>query len=132
MVKRIALALGMGVFLMAGTAAYAGVAPADNCKDKKLKEAGKKSLNLLKAFGKNMKKPNLLGLGRDVSKALSKFTKGFTKAEFKGSGATQGCATNGDAQAIQDKVDAFVEDVLDEIDVSPSGAFVDGMSGSLY
>jgi hypothetical protein len=115
MIKAFAGALGLGIFLVASTAAYAGVDPGDNCKDKKLKEMGKKSLNLLKAFGKNAKKPNLAGLNKDVSKALSKFTKGFTKAEFKGNGSLQGCDTTGDVSAIQTKVDTYVEDVLDEL-----------------
>ena len=127
MVKRIALALGVGIFLMAGTAAYAGVPLAATCKDKKAKETGKKVLGKLKAFGKNQKAPNVSKLNSDLSKANSKFTKGFSKAEDPG-----GCATNGDADDIEAKVDAFVQDVTDELLFgSPSGAFVDGTSGSL-
>jgi len=126
MIKRIALALGLGVFLM-GTAAYAGVPPDAICKDKKAKETGKKVLGKLKAFGKNQKAPNVSKLNSDLSKANSKFTKGFSKAEDPG-----GCATNGDADDIEAKVDAFVQDVTDELLFgSPSGAFVDGTSGSL-
>jgi hypothetical protein len=132
MVKRIALALGLGVFLMAGTAAYAGVAADATCKDKKAKETGKKALGKLKAFGKNQKATNTAKLASDLSKAQSKFTKGFTKAEFSGSGASKNCDTIEDADDIEAKVDAFVEDVTDELGFgSPSGAFVGGTNGSL-
>ena len=131
MIKKIALALGLGVFLM-GTAAYAGVPPDATCKDKKAKETGKKALGKLKAFGKNQKTQNNAALVINLSKAQSKFTKGFTKAEFSGSGVSKGCDTIEDADDIEAKVDAFVEDVMDELDFgSPSGAFVAGTSGSL-
>jgi hypothetical protein len=58
---------------------------------------------LLKAYGKNIKKPNPAKLASDISKAQSKFTKGFVKAESKG-----GCVTTGDAATIEAKTDAFV------------------------
>jgi len=110
MIKKVVMALGLGVFLAAGTVAYAGVAPDATCKDKKLKEMGKNSLNLLKAFGKNGKTPNTTALNSDISKAQSKITKGFTKAEDAG-----GCDTVGDVGAIESKDEAFVQDVLDEL-----------------
>jgi len=92
MIKRIALALGLGVFLM-GTAAYAGVPPDAICKDKKAKETGKKVLGKLKAFGKNQKAPNVSKLNSDLSKANSKFTKGFSKAEDPGAAPRTGTRT---------------------------------------
>jgi hypothetical protein len=119
MLKRLAGAIAVGVFALGASAAYAGVAPNINCKDKKGKEAGKYTLAVAKAFGKNAKKPNTAGLTTDLSKARSKITKGFTKAEFKGSGATQGCDTTGDVVAIRDKGDALAEDNLDELAGAP-------------
>jgi hypothetical protein len=80
------------------------------CKASKAKAAGKKAADLLKAFGKNVKKPNSLKLSAAISKAESKFTKAFTKAEGKG-----GCQTNGDSGSIEAEVDAFVEDVIDQV-----------------
>ena len=115
MIKKVVMALGLGMFLAAGTVAYAGVAPDANCKDKKLKGMGKKSLGILKAFGKNGKTQNNAGLVIDISKAQSKFTKAFTKAEFNGSGVSLNCDTTDDADEIEAKVDAFAEDVLDEL-----------------
>jgi len=125
--KRLLGAIAVGVFALSAAAAYAGV-PADaTCKDKKAKESGKYVLNVAKAFGANIKVTNTSKLSGDLSKARSKITKGFSKAEDPG-----GCATNGDADDIEAKVDAFVQDVTDELLFgSPSGAFVDGTSGSL-
>lgn len=131
MVKKITLALGLGVFLMTGTAVYAAVAPEALCKDKMLKETGKKTLNLLKAFGKNIKRLDTEKLANDVSKAQSKFTKGFSRAEFKGDGTPKGCESPGDPAAIELKVDTFVFQILNAIPPSPSGAFIDGMDPTL-
>jgi hypothetical protein len=96
----------VGVFIAAGSPAHAGSDPGAVCKEKKAKATGKKASDLLKAFGKNVKKPNATKLGQAVSKAQSKFTKGFTKAESK-----DGCWTSGDSGTIEAKVDAFVGDV---------------------
>jgi len=127
MIRNLALALGIGMFLMAGTV-YAGVDPAALCKEKKLKSTGKKAFDLLKSFGKNIKKPDAAKLASGISKADSKFTKGFVKAESKGA-----CLTSGDSGAIEGKVDAFTLDVLCELDpgCSPSGAFLDASYGTL-
>ena len=123
MLRNLALALGLGMFLMAGIS-YAGVLPENMCKDSKLKGTGKKAYDLLKAFGKNIKKNPDTKLDDNVSKAQSKFTKAFGKAEDKG-----GCVTTADSGLIELKVDAFVMDVIAEL--SPSGAFLDASYGSL-
>jgi hypothetical protein len=102
--------IAVGVFLIAVSPVYGGVDPGDLCKEKKAKAAGKKAFDLLKAFGKNIKKENPTKLGSDISKAQSKFTKGFTKAEGKGS-----CPTSGDLDAIEAQVDALVEGVVAEL-----------------
>jgi hypothetical protein len=110
MITRIVLALGLGAFLLSGTAAVAGVDPGDNCQFKKDLGAGKNTFGLLKAFGKNKKTPNPGKLAEDVSKAQSKITKAFTGAEDAG-----GCVTTGDAGAIELKSEALVDDVLEEL-----------------
>jgi hypothetical protein len=125
MIRNLALALGLGMFLMAGIS-YAAVLPENTCKDSKLKFTGKKAFDLLKAYGKNIKKNPDTNLSKNVSKAESKFTKAFSKAESKGAGA---CLTSGDVGVIENKVDAFVLDVIAEL--SPSGAFIDASYGSL-
>jgi hypothetical protein len=126
MIKHLALALGLGVFLLSGSVALAATDPADACKDTKLKTTGKKAADVLKALGKNIKKPDVAKLNGSISKAQSKMTKGFVKAESKG-----GCDTTGDVGAIESKVDAFALDVIGELSPSPSGAFLDAPAGAL-
>ena len=127
MIRNLAMALGVGLFLIAGTV-HAGVDPVALCKEKKLKSTGKEAFDLLKSFGKNIKKPDGAKLASGISKAESKFTKGFDKAESKCA-----CLTSGDSGDIQVKVDAFTLDVLCELDpdCSPSGAFLDASHGTL-
>ena len=106
MVKTLTLLMGIGAFLVTGTA-QAGVAGDALCKEKKAKAAGKKAVDFMKAFGKNIKKPDDAKLAQDIAKAESRFTKGFSKAEDKG-----GCVTTGDAAAMEAKVDALVMDMV--------------------
>jgi len=120
MAKRILGIMAIVLLALGGTAAYAGVAPSSLCKDKKGKATGAKALGLLKGFGKNLKTPNVGKLASDISKAQSKFTKGFTKAEFSGSGASKGCENIEDADDIETKVDAFVADILDDLSPTPT------------
>jgi len=115
MAKRILGVLAIALLALGGTAAYAGVAPSSLCKDKKAKATGAKALGILKAFGANQKTPNLGKLASDISKAQSKFSKGFTKAEFSGAGASKGCESIEDADDIEAKVDALVADVLSDL-----------------
>jgi hypothetical protein len=112
MAKKLALMITIALFVGAGSLAHAAVNPIAACKEKKAKATGKKAADLLKAFGKNEKKPNPAKLAVDISKAQSKFTKAFTKAEKTG-GAS--CPTSGDASAIEAKVDALVTDVVGDI-----------------
>jgi hypothetical protein len=120
MAKKILATMVIGLLVLSGAFAHAGVPPASTCKDKKGKATGTKALGLLKAFGKNLKTPNVGKLASDVSKAQSKFTKGFTKAEFSGSGASKDCQSIEDADDIEAKVDAFVADVLGDLSPPPS------------
>jgi hypothetical protein len=117
--KLLGIVSAVVIVSLEATAAYAGVAPSSLCKDKKGKATGVKTLGLLKAFGSNVKTPNSGKLAAAISKAQSKFTKGFTKAEFSGAGASKGCETIEDAGDIEAKVDAFVTDVLDDLSPAP-------------
>lgn len=104
--KALWLAIGLGAFLI-GAPAQAGTDPTNKCVDSKAKAAGKKAQSLLKAIGKNLSKNPDTKLAANISKAQSKLTKGFTKAESKGS-----CFTTGDAATIEAKIDAFVDEVV--------------------
>jgi hypothetical protein len=110
MVKKSGIAIVLGIFAVACSPAHAAVDPAVACMQKKAKATGKKAADLLKAFGKNVKQANPAKLAADISKAQSKFTKGFTKAESKDS-----CWTSGDSGTIEAKVDALVIDVIDDV-----------------
>jgi hypothetical protein len=81
------------------------------CKDAKAKAAGKNAAELLRAVGRNRKHPSPVRLDHDVSKAQSKLTKAFTKAD-----GTGGCQTIDDAGDMRALIDAFVADVVAETD----------------
>lgn len=108
-IRVMSAALALGLLLFGAAAARAGTDPADACKDAKAKAAGKKASAVMKAYGKNFKKPSPARLSASISKAQSKFTKGFTKAESKG-----GCLTTGDSGAIEAKVDALVAEIVED------------------
>jgi endonuclease/exonuclease/phosphatase family metal-dependent hydrolase len=119
------LAVAVGLLLVTGCPSHAGVDQALLCKEKKAKAAGKKAFDLLKAFGKNVKKPNAAKLGSDSSKAESRFAKGFAKAEGNGL-----CLTSGDTDAIEAKVDKFVADVIGRVsDVDITAANINILHG---
>lgn len=99
--------VGLTVLLVLIPCADAGADLAASCKNAKAKAAGKKADELLKAFANNLRAASPLRLAFDVSKAQSKFTKTFTKAE-----GTGGCTTTNDAGTTEAKVDAFVDDVV--------------------
>lgn len=108
MMRMIAIAISLGM-LLSTTAApvHAATDPADACKDAKAKAAGKKASDVLKALGKNLKKADTLKLSASISKAQSKLTKNFNKAESKG-----GCLTLADVGAIEAKVDMLAMDIV--------------------
>jgi len=118
--KRLTLVAVAGVFLvpvvtsamfvLAGSTVYAGVDPAAQCVSAKEKATGVKALSLLRAFALDVKKPNADKLAADISKAQSKFTRDFNRAEDRA-----GCDTNGDAGTIEAKVDALVYEVIREL-----------------
>jgi hypothetical protein len=116
MVRTLVLTIAVGVLVVAASpAANAAVDPATRCKDLKAKATGKKAAALLKAFMSNVKKPNVTKLQVDVSRAQSRFTKAFTKAESRGD-----CQAPGDAPAIEGKTDAYVWAVITDAPLCPS------------
>jgi hypothetical protein len=127
MVQRLGAALAALALTVGGsTAVQSAVDPADLCKDKKGKAAGKAALDLLKAYGKNSKTPNGMKLASDLSKAQSKFSKGFTKAEFASSGASQGCLTLADAELIGGQLGEAVGKIVANLKVGPQAPGVLG------
>jgi hypothetical protein len=105
--------LAVAVYLCTGSHAIAGTTAADACKATKAKAAGSKAAALLRAFGKNFRRPNAIKLTSETSKAQSRFTKFFVRAESKG-----GCLSTGDAAVLEAKADAFV---LDAVDIALAG-----------
>ena len=100
----------VGVLLVSGYTAHASVNPAALCREKKSRATGKKAFDLLKAFGKNVKKEDPARLDSAISKAESKFTKEFTRAEAHGD-----CLTSDDSASIEAKVEAFIVTVISDV-----------------
>src|SRR5262245_59513487 len=97
--------------------ARAGGTPAQKCAQSKLKATGKKAAAQLKCY----KKAVADGVGVDsecLDKAGAKFLIAFQKAEAKG-----GCATVGDAGAVEGEVDTFVAGAATAL---PGGATEEG------
>jgi len=106
MLKMLLTAIALIAFVAASPVS-AGLEEEAKCKEAKAKAAGKEAFDLMKAFGKNLKKPNEAKLAGAISKARSKITKGFSKSEDKGE-----CATGGDVEAIEVQVEALVAEVI--------------------
>ena len=81
----------------------------DKCAGSKIKAVGKKAACLLGLEAKEAAKAVASDPAK-VQKCKGKFNSAFAKAELKG-----GCSTTGDETAIEAKVDAFVDDVDDEL-----------------
>ncbi len=95
MLSKLIGAIALSVFIVVGSPAQAASDPAQKCEAAKLKATGKQAATLLKALAKDTLKPDQAKLDAAISKAQSKFTKTFTKAEAKG-----GCRTEEDAAAL--------------------------------
>ena len=110
------IAVIVGIVLVVGYSAQARVDPGNLCKKAKNKAAGKKAFDLLKAFGKNTKKPAPAKLAKAISKAQSEFSNAFAKAEAVGGDA---CPFLGDAAGVGLAVDDAVAEILNLISVGP-------------
>jgi hypothetical protein len=100
--RSISMILGSVVLLFA-VAASAAPNPAQKCAADKLRAAAKKAQGLLTCHASAVSK------GQDVDptclqRAMTKFEGRFAKIEARG-----GCATVGDADAIESHVDSFVD-----------------------
>jgi hypothetical protein len=103
MPKFVSLAL---VAVLAASMADAAPTPAQRCSAAKMKATAKKATAKIKCHEKAM----LKGVAVDplcLAKAETKFTDAFARAELKG-----GCATVGDAAALEAEVDVFVGAVV--------------------
>jgi hypothetical protein len=89
------------------------------CQSSKIKAAAKKQCCLLGLEAKEASKGDPVDPAK-AQKCRDKFASSYAKSDAKG-----GCGTTGDAQDIEDKVDAFVADTDGELSSSPSGAFLD-------
>ena len=115
----IALAL-IGVLVVVGYLVHADTRDEARCKEAKARTAGKSAFDLLKAFGSDLKRPDAARLARDISKAESKLTRGFSKAESRGR-----CDTVGDAATIGLRVSAFATRAAAEISACLGGPVTD-------
>jgi cysteine-rich repeat protein len=101
--------LAVAVVLAAGAGgrrAHAGANPALKCAATKIQQAGTKAAAKLKCHAKAVGK----GLAVDplcLGKAEDKFDQAYTKVEDKG-----GCTTQGDAPAMEARVDTLVSQVV--------------------
>ncbi len=119
MTSRLALiAIGVSALFAVG-AVNPGLTHAQSkCAGNKQKLAGKKASSKLKCWAKGVKS-GVQANAICLSKATSKFNSKWDKTEAKG-----GCTTTGDKTTIENKVDAFVDDVVDELAGSPAGAIL--------
>jgi hypothetical protein len=104
-------------------AATSGAAHAQNkCAGAKIKAAAKKTTCKATLEEKQAGKGGTIDPAK-VAKCEATFSKGFAKAEAKGS-----CLSTGDAATIEAKVDAFVSDLATELDVG-TGTNPNGCEG---
>ena len=102
--------------LLAFASVKASAATPSKCSSAKLRATSKKASTRAKCYAKAVAKGQMVD-GDCLSTASSKFNAGFTRAESKGD-----CrAPNGDAPAIESKVDAFVDNVRNIVNSSGQG-----------
>jgi hypothetical protein len=104
----VGLAVVAGIALQHPAVAGAAVAPADKCESTKVKAAGKYAKCTASAYSKAIKKSEAADTAK-LGKCTEKLGGLFGKAEEKG---TDSCPTSGDAIAIQDTLDACIDDAV--------------------
>jgi hypothetical protein len=87
--------------------------PKEKCGADKIKGAGKAAECRLRLESTSAK-TGVAPAGEKVAKCTDKLSQTFSKSEAKG-----GCATTGDAAAIEAKIDAFVADIDGEVGTTP-------------
>ncbi len=85
------------------------VSPPNKCQGAKIKNAGKKAACVLGLQGNLVANGTPIDAAR-LAKCQAYVGAVYAKLEFK-----SGCSTTGDATVIENKVDAFVDDVVAEL-----------------
>lgn len=111
MLKRSAQ-MALAIFVLGALAAGSAHAQA-KCQGSKMKAAGKKASCLLGLHAKSVAKAAPIDPEK-VTKCETKFSGSFTKAESK-----PPCATTGDAGAIEAKIDRFVDQIAENLALTP-------------
>src|SRR5919201_2664848 len=107
MTRILVVALGALAFV-----AVSGTAEATKCQGEKIKAAGKKALCKAVLEGKQAAAGGTIDPAA-IAKCEAKLSAAYAKQQL---GTT--CVTTGDAAAIESKVDAFVADLANELDVN--------------
>jgi hypothetical protein len=82
--RNLLIAASLGAFLLAASpVAFAGVSADIAAKNALMKAGAKVWAGYLKAYAKNIKKPNVAKLAADISKVQSKFSKSEAKIQGK-------------------------------------------------
>ena len=107
------------VMLLSGGTALAAPSPGQICAAAKQKATGLKAMAKLTCYSQYTKSGGSSDLTTCLQKAESKFGTAFQKAEFTKKGSPRGCATSGDATAIESLVDDFVGAVATALPAAP-------------
>ena len=106
--------VSVALCVLAGVRGADGAATrAERCAVAKLKAANKKAVAKLRCHEKAILQGKRVG-STCLLAADDRFLVAFAKAELKG-----GCATTGDQAALEDRVDKFVDGLLDTLTVGP-------------
>ena len=110
------IATALPAILLLSIATHVAAVGPSKCSSSKLKATGKKASSRAKCYAKAVSKGDPVD-SDCLAKAHDKLTSGFTKAESKGD-----ClAPNGDVNAIESKVDTFVNTVRNIVNSSAPG-----------
>jgi len=108
--------LGISLLVGLGTTPALGATPGQTCAATKTKVAGKKASGLATCDARATKSGS--AVSRDcVDKVKAKFAAKWDKADARG-----GCATTGDRDAVEAKVDAFLVDLEAELGLTGPGS----------
>ncbi len=123
MLRMLAAAITLGVFVIAGSSAHGAVDPVAVCKEKKAQATGKFARALLRASGRHIVRPDAGTLFFIRERRLAGMGRSFARAEGKG-----GCQTDDDVETIATQVELLVADVVAEME---PGRFVDNGDGTI-
>lgn len=104
--RRVILACAVGMLALANSHAYGGIDPVATCRMRKATATGRAAADLLRAFAKNQKRPDVGKLTQNISRAQSKFLSRFSNAERQTSCPPAAAST------LAEKVDTFLAEVI--------------------